>query len=790
MDVRVSPELNAVLDAATALSVRRNHYWVGVEHIFETLATQNFLPKPIAQKYQQALTTTLTLVQQNVWQGVTPSTGQVFYTPRSTTAISSAPRIAEKLRSTGLHSGHLLLAILSDPDSSPVMCMKEAGLPQEELVADLRRALVGRGSPAPAAQAAAAATPQPGVAPLPQAQPEAAQAAAKVQEAEGQPEPGQDSGGLEELTTDLTDAARRKQIDPAIGRDTEMMQIIETLSRKTKNNVILTGEAGVGKTKIAEGLAVAIATGQFGDMLANKRILQLNVGTLMAGTQYRGALEERLNRLLEDAKRDEDCVVFIDEIHLIMGAGSVDEGSIDVANLLKPALARGELRCIGATTISEYRKFIEKDPAIERRFQLVRVEPLSDAATFDLLKKLRQQLSKHHGVYIGSHILHSIITMTNRYMVNRHQPDKAIDVLDQACARFRLKIVAARQGLDHSRTGLPSEGQRPELTLHEVRKVIGQLTGISIEELTATERLQLENLDRVLAKRIIGQDEAVRKVTSVVKKSRAGLADPNRPDAVLLFVGPTGVGKTQLAKELARVLFGSTNHLITFDMSEYIEEHSVSKLLGAPPGYVGSEEEGQLIAAVKSSPFSIMLFDEMEKAHPRIMDAFLPVFDEGRLKDPRGRIVSFRNTIIVLTSNMGAELLMDGSFEERSEELLEQLRQYLRPELVNRIDEVVPFYPLVFEDVRSILRLELQALNARLVEQGMSLRVYQQAYRHLAEQGYSREYGAREIRRTVERLVTEPISERVVSGAFSKGDTVEVLMEEGSLVYRKAQPKS
>ncbi|HRK35052.1 MAG TPA: ATP-dependent Clp protease ATP-binding subunit, partial [Candidatus Hydrogenedentes bacterium] len=445
-----------------------------------------------------------------------------------------------------------------------------------------------------------------------------------------------------------------------------------------------------------------------------------------------------------------------------------------------------ELRCIGATTLQEYRKFIEKDPAIERRFQMLRIDELSPAATWEVLNQLRAGLAKHHGVRISRKAMHAAISLSQRYMPNRQLPDKAIDVLDQACARYRLKAVAAKnmpKAFD-SDMGVPLA---EKVTPHDVRKVVSRMTGIPIEEITQEERVRLTDLDRRLSKRIIGQDEAIGKAVAVVKKARAGLADPNRPEAVMLFLGPTGVGKTQLAKSLADMLFGSSKHLVTFDMSEYIEEHSVSRLLGAPPGYVGSEEEGRLTQAVRNAPFSILLFDEIEKAHRRIFDIFLPILDEGRLKDSRGRDVNFRNCIIIFTSNVGAELLHREAVLTEDDVLMDKLRQSFRPEFINRIDEIVPFYPLLFEDVRTMLRLNLGEMNQRLNEQGMRLRVFQGAYEYLAQRGYNVEYGARELRRTVERLVMNPISAKLIAGQFVKGDTIEVLVEGDELMFRKGE---
>ena len=589
------------------------------------------------------------------------------------------------------------------------------------------------------------------------------------------------------LTRDLTDAALRGRLEPAIGREQEIFEIMQVLTRKTKNNVMLVGDAGVGKTQTVEGLVLQLARSTKKPESPNFHFLELNMAALMAGTQYRGAFEEKVIALLDRLKESSDTVLFIDEAHLIMGAGSTDGDSIDLANLLKPALARGEIRCIAATTLQEYRKFVEKDPAIERRFQMVRLEELSGEATLHVLQRLKPSLEKHHGVPISQRAMNAAIALTQRYMPNRRLPDKAIDVLDQACARYRMKrLVAKSDPAFLERTVLPRAEDK--VTPHDIRKVVSQMTAIPIEEITSEERMHLTGLDSALRAQLIGQDEAVARVVAAAKKARVGLADPHRPEAVMLFLGPSGVGKTQLAKLLARHLFGSRNHLITLDMSEYVEEHSVARLIGAPPGYVGSEEEGQLTGAVRNTPFSIVLFDEIEKAHPRVFDVLLPVFEEGRLRDAKGREASFKNCIIILTSNLGADLLYRSGAGAADATLIQELRRHLRPEFINRIDEIVPFYRLLAEDVRSILRLEINKVRERLAEKHIGIRMYQRAYEHLAARGYSPEYGARELRRVVDRMITTPISELLLQQAFQAGDMIDVLMEDGQIEFRKGKP--
>ena len=796
MQVNVSPEIARLLDAAVAVSVRQKLYFVGVEHLFDALLElSSLLPRPISDRHLKTLQTVQREVSRRGWRGGSPTDGEVFYTPRCASTLNDAAKFAVRFRNGPATAAHLLLAILADAHSAPSRAMDRLHFDRGDIIRATQACLsqVTRAAPARAPavpeRGVAAARPSGGAQAAAQAPAQAApQVGAQVAAQTAEEKTGDDFN-LATITRDLTAAARNGELDPTIGRDDEIFEVLQILSRKHKSNVMLLGEAGVGKTQLVEGLALMAAKGGMGELLEGCRILELSVSALLAGTQYRGGLEEKILSILDELKRSKDIILFIDEVHLIMGAGATDGDSVDVANLLKPALARGEMRCIGATTVTEYRKFVEKDPAIERRFQTVRLEPLSEEASVLVLKKLQPSLEKHHSVRISSKAIVAAVTLTQRYMPNRHLPDKAIDALDQACARYRLKSIVARNNPSLLEgTLVPTSVDK--VTPHDIRKVISQITAIPIEEMTAEERLLLTNLDQKLRKRLVGQDEAVAKVVSAVKKSRAGLSDPNRPSAVMLFLGPSGVGKTELAKLLADTLFGSMNHLISFDMSKYLEPHSVSRLIGAAPGLVGSEEEGLLFRAVRNSPFSILLFDEIEKAHPQVYDIFLPIFEEGRMKDSHGRTISFRNCIIIMTSNVGAGLLCRGDTDENRQELMAELRKHFRPEFINRIDEIVPFHPLLFEDIRTILRLYIKGLAKRLKEKKIGVRVYQRAYEYLAQKGYSPEFGARELRRAVEQLVVNPVSDLLLRGEFSAGDIIEVLMDDGELTFRKGAPRT
>ncbi|MCC6144185.1 MAG: ATP-dependent Clp protease ATP-binding subunit [Candidatus Hydrogenedentes bacterium] len=776
MKIHVSEEIASILEQALSRTVQQGLFFVGVEHVFAVLLEfHDKLPPAVSDRYLNSLYAVGREVARTAWQHPVPNTsGEIFHTPRCIDITNQAMRLAERMSGSPATAGHLLLAILRDPLSAPSRAMDGLKLGREGCVELLEGELKHRPVHTAATTSFNAAAPAPESAPAPLPAPVTQRQAA-----------------LPQLTRDLQEAARAGKLEAAIGRDQEVFEILQIFTRKTKNNVILVGDAGVGKTQLVEGLARELErTGsQARELLPNYRILELNLAALMAGTQYRGAFEERLLKLLDELKLSPNTILFIDEIHLIMGAGATEGDTMDLANLLKPALARGEIRCIGATTLQEYRKCVEKDPAVDRRFQMIRVEELSEEATFRVLQHLRPALERHHGVAISRRAMKASIALTKRYLPNRALPDKAIDVLDQSCARYRLKLLAQQSEAFRQFDSGPGDSER-KVTPHDVRKVVSQMSNIPLEELTAQERLQLTDLERWLRERLIGQDEAVSRVVSVVKKARVGLGDPNRPECVLLFLGPTGVGKTQMAKLMADALFGSPAHLVTFDMSEYVEAHSISRLLGAPPGYVGSDEEGRLTSAVRNAPFSILLFDEIEKAHPRIFDIFLPIFDEGRLKDSRGREVSFKNCLIILTSNVGAEILARPGHRDPDRELLATLRGQFRPEFINRIDEIVPFYPLLSEDVRSILKLEIDKLRGRLRERKLGVRMYQRAYEFLAEKGYNPEFGARELRRVVDQLVTAPISDLILQGTFERGDMIDVLMEDGQLVFQKGRPHS
>ena len=699
----------------------------------------------------------------------------------------------------------------------------------------------------------------------------------------------EEKGALEKYTVDLTKLAEEGKLDPVIGREKEIRQVIEVLSRRQKNNPVLIGEAGVGKTAIVEGLAQEIVKGNVPDALKNKRILSLDMGALLAGTKYRGEFEERLKAIVDEVKSRNDVILFIDEIHTVVGAGSA-EGAMDAANILKPALARGDFQVIGATTLDEYRKYIEKDPALERRFQPIFVEEPTPEATMEILRGLRPKYEKHHGVRISDEAIEAAVKLTGRYIQDRRNPDKAIDALDQAAAKKKLEAIYQQKSLDELKEKLEElkkaiseekdEAKRKELERkkeelekavaaaersadidakidsltkkvteldeeikkaeeaedidketelkiekaklekelkllkkkkeegvasdivvdgEDVAKVVSEWSGVPASKMMEEEKQKLLKMEEYLHRRVIGQDEAIKAVCEAIRRARAGISDPRRPLGSFLFLGPTGVGKTELAKALAEFLFGSEDALIRLDMSEFKEEHSVAKLIGAPPGYVGYEEGGKLTEAVRRRPYSVILLDEIEKAHPRVFDLFLQVLDDGRLTDSKGRTVSFRNTVIIMTSNLGSEYLRDmmsnpeimrdekkfkEAFEVAKRRILDTVKGFFRPEFLNRIDEIVVFHPLTKEQILQIVELQISQLRRRLKDQGMDIELTDAAKELLAEEGYDPLMGARPLRRAIQKNIENRISELILTGELKEGHKVIVDAKDGEFVFK------
>lgn len=643
---------------------------------------------------------------------------------------------------------------------------------------------------------------------------------------------------IENFGRDLTKMAAEMKLDPVIGREKEIERVIQILSRRTKNNPVLIGEPGVGKTAIAEGLAQKIVRGQVPEMLKNKKIITLDIASMLAGSKYRGEFEERLKGFIEEVMEDENIVLFIDEIHTLVGAGS-SEGSMDASNMFKPALARGELQTIGATTIDEYRKYIEKDSAFERRFQPVTVPEPTDSDTIEILKGLRDKYEAHHGVKITEEAIQAAVELSVRYITDRFLPDKAIDLIDEASSKVRLKYATQPSEIDEMEKKLEKivkekqevinlqkfekaaklrdeekevkeelikakedwkknkELGNKTLTYDDIADVVSMWTGIPVSKLSMEETDKLLKLEENIQKKVIGQNEAVRILSNAVKRARVGLKDPKKPIGTFIFVGPTGVGKTYLAKSLAENLFGDVDALIRLDMSEYMEKHSVSKLIGSPPGYVGYEEGGQLTEKVRRRPYSVVLFDEIEKAHPDVFNILLQLLDDGRLSDSKGKIVDFKNTIIILTSNIGSTNIKTNALgfragnEEKSkvekqkteDRIKEALKSTFKPEFLNRIDDIVIFEALTEEEIYEVVKIMIKDLDNRLKNINIDIKVKENAMKLIAKRGYDKEYGARPLERTIKNMVENKLSEKILEGSIKTGDEVIINEKDQEIIF-------
>jgi ATP-dependent Clp protease ATP-binding subunit ClpC len=657
---------------------------------------------------------------------------QIYITPRLDTVVNGAQMEAERLKDEFIGVDHILLSIARTVDPTLKRVLDRHGITPEAVYAALRNV---RGE-----QRVTDRTPED-----------------RYQV-------------LKKYSTNLTEMAKRGELDPVIGRAEEIRRVEQILSRRRKNNPVLIGEPGVGKTAIVEGLAQKIVAGDVPDNLKDREIIALDIAAMVAGSKFRGEFEDRLKAVIKEIEASAGkTIVFIDEIHTIVGAGAA-EGAIDASNMLKEPLARGKLQLIGATTLDEYREHIEKDKALERRLQRVFVPEPSIEETIEILKGLRERLEQHHRVKITDAAIEAAAKLSERYISDRFLPDKAIDLIDEAASRIRV------------------DKSGDTVTEGHIAAVVSQWTGIPAERMLAEERERLAKMEELLHTRVIDQEEGVKAIAEAVRHSRAGLSDPRRPIGTFLFLGPTGVGKTELAKALAEFLFGSDSALLRIDMSEYMERHAVARLIGSPPGYVGYEEGGQLTEAVRRRPYQVILFDEVEKAHPQVMNLLLQLLDEGRLTDGHGRTVDFRHTIIIMTSNVGSEHFTEGASEERiRDKIHEELRRTFRPEFLNRIDEIIIFHQLSEEAIKQIVDLKVRALNARLTEQGITLTLTDEAKKVIAKKGYDPHYGARPLERALKRLVENPLAMKIVNGEIKEGDrvVVDAAAMSDALVIRK-----
>ncbi|MBO8430916.1 ATP-dependent Clp protease ATP-binding subunit [Spirochaetes bacterium] len=649
---------------------------------------------------------------------------------------------------------------------------------------------------------------------------------------------------LDEFGRDLTLAAQEMRLDPVVGREKEIERVIQILARRTKNNPVLIGEPGVGKTAVAEGLAIRIVNAEVPDILDGKKVIQLDMGLLVAGTKYRGEFEERLKKIMDEIRQAGNIILVIDEMHTLIGAGAA-EGAIDAANILKPALSRGEIQVIGATTLDEYRKYVEKDSALERRFQSVMIEEPTEEESIEIIKGLKPKYEDHHKLLISDEAIVAAVKLSNKYITDRFLPDKAIDVIDEASSKVRLKVSTlspegkelekelralikekedairnqefekASQLRDDEadlkeriremtqRYKEEHEANKPTVTAENVAEVIATMTGIPVTKLTEGESERLLKLEETLHARVIGQNDAVVAISKAIRRARVGLKSPNRPIGSFIFCGPTGVGKTELAKALAEAVFGSEDNMIRVDMSEFMEKHSTAKLIGSPPGYVGYDDGGHLTELIRKKPYSVVLFDEIEKAHPDVFNIMLQILDDGRLTDSKGRHINFKNTIIIMTSNVGASMITTTSrlgfstsddeskdkYEKLKETVTEEMKKAFRPEFLNRIDETIVFAHLTQEEIRQIVDLMLKDLFKRLAERDLSVEVTDEVKDHLAKNGYSEAYGARPLRRLIQRKIEDNLAEEILSGKYAPGDTIRITLVDDKIAFEKASKR-
>lgn len=732
------------------------------------------------------------------------STGEIYTAPRTKRVLELAVEEANELGNSYVGTEHLLLGILREGSGLAVRILEGFGVTQDKLQKAFEKF---------------------------------------VSEDSGKSDKSADLGDLDGFAVDLNEKAKQGKIDPVIGRNDEINRVIQILSRRNKNNPVLIGEPGVGKTAIAEGLAQRIVSNDVPEILKNCHIISLNMSSVVAGTKYRGEFEERLKKVIEEVKKHPDWILFVDELHTLVGAGS-SEGSMDAANIMKPALARGELRCIGATTLKEYKKYIEKDAALERRFQPVKVGEPTPKDTLEILKGLRDRYEAFHKAKITDEALKAAVELSGRYITDRFQPDKAIDVIDEAAAKVRMEASSAPEGLKKKEGELESINKEKEaavssqnfekaaiyrdqakklqseidalkkdwkggdhdhltVTEEDVAEVVSKWTGVPLQNLKKSDSERLLHLEDELHKRVIGQDEAVHAVATAIRRARAGMKDPKRPIGSFLFLGSTGVGKTELARALAECMFGSEKNMIRFDMSEYMEKHEVSRLVGAPPGYVGYEEGGQLTDAVRRNPYSVILFDEVEKAHMDFFNILLQVLDDGRLTDGQGRTVDFTNCVIIMTSNLGSNFLKghmkqlgfssgekeekQNSFEEIRTMILDQVKRTFRPEFINRIDEIVVFHPLTPENLSAIVDLMLKKVSGKLEHFHVALDVSDEAKKILISHGTDVEYGARPLKRTIQKELEDPISEIILQDGLKDKKVLHVGKDDKDKLTFKAE---
>ncbi|MBI3870134.1 MAG: ATP-dependent Clp protease ATP-binding subunit [Verrucomicrobia bacterium] len=822
-----TPRAQQVLALARKEADRFNHNFVGTEHLLLGLIK---LGQGVAVNVLQKLGLDLETVRMEVEKQVGTGTdqkmmGNIPYTPRVKKVLALATKEAKALNHTYVGTEHILLGLLREGDGVAARVLKNLDVDIEQTRKEILKEL----DPNFAAQEESTGAGGAGEPPSEKSAPE------KKGDVK--------TPALKAFGRDLTEIARKGEMDPVIGRKNEIERVIQILCRRTKNNPVLLGEAGVGKTAIVEGLAQEISKGNVPEILREKRVITLDLALMVAGTKYRGQFEERIKAVMDEIRRAKNVILFIDELHTIVGAGSA-EGTMDASNIIKPALSRGEMQCIGATTLNEYRKYIEKDAALERRFQSVKVEAPSIEEAVQILKGLRPKYEEHHKAEITDAAVEAAVTYSDRYITDRYLPDKAIDLMDEAGSRARigamtrppeLKDIEAeieeiklkkekaikeqdfeaaasmrdkeKQAKDRQEKVLSDwrasrEEQRVRVDEEDILQVVSKWTGVPLKRMEKGEAQRLLDMEKDMERVVIGQKEGVSAICRALRRSRADLKDPRRPIGTFALLGPTGVGKTLLAKSLAESMFGDSKALIQLDMSEYMERHNASRMVGSPPGYVGFEEGGQLTEQVRRRPYSVVLFDEIEKAHPDVMNMLLQILEEGKLTDNVGRVVNFRNTVILLTSNVGAETIKknntlgfapssdEGSYEKMREKIMEEAKKAFRPEFLNRLDDIIVFHQLSKPDLIRILDLEVVKVMERLKSKNLLLQLDDKAKDFLVEKGFDPAYGARPMRRAVERYLEDPLAEEILKGTIHGGDPIRVTVHESKLQFEQSAPAS
>ena len=802
---KFSERARRVLSLAQEEAQRFNHNYIGTEHILLGLVRET---EGVAARVLSSLSVDLSKVRSAVefiiGRGEKPAQGEIGLTPRAKKVVELAVDEARRMNHTYIGTEHLLIGLLREGEGVAAGVLESLGVTLDKVRTETHRILSHTSGQGQQSRGTNTKTPT-----------------------------------LDNLGVDLTNAARSEKLDPVVGRDQELQRVIQILSRRTKNNPVLVGEPGVGKTAIVEAMAQMIARGDVPDTLQNKRLVTLDMGSLVAGTKYRGEFEERLKKVIEEIKSSGNCVLFIDEIHTLVGAGAA-EGAVDASNILKPSLARGELQCIGATTLDDYRKYVERDPALERRLQPVRVEEPSAEETVDILMGVKDRYEDHHNVDYTDDAIRSAASLAARFISDRFLPDKAIDLIDEAGSRVRLRgsvtptsvtdamqVLEAvsrekdeaiadqryeaaaelrdrelqeRQNLDELRSEW-QEGrgrERSVVTEDDIAEVVSMWTGVPVARLAKEETERLLQMENELHKRIIGQDEAILNISKSVRRARAGLKDPRRPIGVFMFLGPTGVGKTELVRALAEFMFGHEDNMIRLDMSEFQERHTVARLIGAPPGYVGYDEGGQLTEGVRRKNYCAVLLDEIEKAHPEVFNILLQIFDAGQLTDARGRKVDFRNSILVMTSNLGSDLIKretsvgfavkaenartdQSAYERMKDKVMEEVRRFFKPEFLNRIDSTVVFHQLAESEILSIVDLMMNQVRHELEDKQIGLELSDAAKQYLGEKGFDPVLGARPLRRLIQNEVEDQLSEELLAGRLGAGDVAFIDLEEGQI---------